>query len=609
MLDFTPLDETDAIAFSYIRFSTPDQMKGNSLERQIAAALDWCKRKKVRLDTSLTLHDLGKSAFLGEHRKNPDRHALAAFLKLVEQGKVPRGSYLIIESLDRLTREHVRAGLMLLLSLIEAGIRIVQLSPTELVYDEHSDEMSLMLAIVELARGHRESKRKSDLNGAAWNAKLTAARSKIKQPPRRKDGRIVEGITDRLPAWIAVEGDRLVLIPERADAVRRIFVLAANGYGVQAIVKKLTAEGIPPFGNREMVLRADGTTETILTRGKGRPRYKGVGGYGSGAWNRAYIAKILKDRRAVGEYQPCGKGRKPQGDPIPGYFPACVTEEQFHAARAGAQDRQRRRGRIGRHVNVFAGLLRHAKDGDTFFFGTAGGRRAMINTRGADGSAPYVSFPADIFETAMRRFLKDIDPKEILDGVNGHGELMALQGELGEVEAAIVALVADLDQHGESPTLYARLRAKEARRAELLKLLAEAQQKAANPLSDAWGQLQAVLGRDGNEEERMRLRGILRRTVEEIQVLIVRRGVDRLAWVQVWFAGGDRRRDFLIYYRPARGNVTKKTPACVKVESKMLTAPIDLRTPADARKLESYLAAEDVETLAANMTDLESGQD
>jgi hypothetical protein len=44
------------------------------------------------LDTGLTLHDLGKSAYLGEHRKNPDRHALAAFLKLVETGKVPRGA-------------------------------------------------------------------------------------------------------------------------------------------------------------------------------------------------------------------------------------------------------------------------------------------------------------------------------------------------------------------------------------------------------------------------------------------------------------------------------------------------------------------------------------
>jgi hypothetical protein len=88
-------DSTEPLAFSYIRFSTPEQMKGDSIRRQTAAAAEWCRRKKVRLDASMSLHDLGKSAYLGEHRKNPDRHALAAFLKLVEGGKVPRGSYLI----------------------------------------------------------------------------------------------------------------------------------------------------------------------------------------------------------------------------------------------------------------------------------------------------------------------------------------------------------------------------------------------------------------------------------------------------------------------------------------------------------------------------------
>src|SRR5947209_7088499 len=109
-------------AYSYIRFSTPAQALGDSLRRQAEAAKTWCAKNGARFDTSLTFRDLGKSGFLGKHRSNPDRFALAAFLKLVQDGKVPRGSYLVIESLDRLTREHVRAGLMLLLGLIESGI-------------------------------------------------------------------------------------------------------------------------------------------------------------------------------------------------------------------------------------------------------------------------------------------------------------------------------------------------------------------------------------------------------------------------------------------------------------------------------------------------------
>jgi hypothetical protein len=43
-----------AVAFSYVRFSTPEQAKGDSLRRQGEAAARWCQRNGVRLDTSLS---------------------------------------------------------------------------------------------------------------------------------------------------------------------------------------------------------------------------------------------------------------------------------------------------------------------------------------------------------------------------------------------------------------------------------------------------------------------------------------------------------------------------------------------------------------------------
>src|SRR3954452_6001777 len=89
--DMKAAPSTSPVAYSYVRFSTAEQAKGDSLRRQAEAAADWCKRHGARLDTSLTLRDLGKSAYLGEHRKNPDRYALAAFLKLVQDGRIPRG--------------------------------------------------------------------------------------------------------------------------------------------------------------------------------------------------------------------------------------------------------------------------------------------------------------------------------------------------------------------------------------------------------------------------------------------------------------------------------------------------------------------------------------
>src|SRR5262245_53827810 len=121
--------ETAPIAYSYVRFSTPEQARGDSLRRQTEAARAWCARNGVMLDTDLTLHDLGKSAVRGEHHQD-DRHALGALIKLAERGKVPPHSYLIIERLDRLTREEVEDALELFLKLKKL-VRIVQLFPVE----------------------------------------------------------------------------------------------------------------------------------------------------------------------------------------------------------------------------------------------------------------------------------------------------------------------------------------------------------------------------------------------------------------------------------------------------------------------------------------------
>src|SRR5262249_52336870 len=149
-----------AIAFSYSRFSSLEQAKGDSLRRQDELRDAWLRKTGAVLDTSLTLQDKGVSGYTGAHRENPDRHALAAFLELVRRGRIPRGSYLVVESLDRLSREHIRPALTLLLNLIDAGIRIVQLLPVEAVYDDKVEPMALMMAIMELSRGHSESRMK-----------------------------------------------------------------------------------------------------------------------------------------------------------------------------------------------------------------------------------------------------------------------------------------------------------------------------------------------------------------------------------------------------------------------------------------------------------------
>jgi DNA invertase Pin-like site-specific DNA recombinase len=552
---------TQPTAYSYVRFSDPSQLKGDSLRRQTEAAADWCLRHKAALDASLTLRDLGKSAFRGKHRENPDRHALAAFLRQVEQGRVPRGSYLVIENLDRLSREHIRPALGLLLDLIEAGVRVVQLRPVEQVFGEDVEPMQLMMAIMELTRGHNESAIKSERVGAAWSQ-------------RRKAVRGGEGIlTRRLPAWVEERGGRLVAVPQRAAVVRRIFDLAGSGHGLYAIMRRLTDEGVPAFGP-------------------------------SGRWSVSYLDLILKDRRAVGELQPRGQGGKPDGEPIPGYFPRVVSDEAWALARLGASERHRRPGRRSAEVNVFQGLLRDARTGASYTAGAESGKRAyrvLMSAAPRLGEGRAFTFPLAVFEEALLKLLREIDPHEILNGDGGPDETLALAGELAAVEGSIAAVVADLEAHGDSPALFARLRAKEARAAALKQQLAEARQKAAHPLSETWGELESLLdalaAAPDPAEARLRLRSALRRAVDSIWLLVVPRGRDRLCAAQVWFSGGEKCRDYIIMNRPTKANASARVEGGCRAKALAFAGERDLRKREDAARAATALAGADVEAL------------
>src|SRR5688500_7237548 len=115
---------TKTKAYSYLRFSTADQAKGDSYRRQTALAEDYAKAKDLDLDKGLTFRDLGVSAYTGKNRK---KGALRAFLDAVEEELIPAGSYLLVESLDRVSREAILDAQATFLQIVNAGITLVTL--------------------------------------------------------------------------------------------------------------------------------------------------------------------------------------------------------------------------------------------------------------------------------------------------------------------------------------------------------------------------------------------------------------------------------------------------------------------------------------------------
>jgi hypothetical protein len=576
-------NDREPILHPYARISDPGQRKGGGLKRQGAEAAEAIAAfaRQYGFGVSKTvLVDDGVSAFRGRHL-SPE-HALGKFLVDAERGIIPPGDCLLIELWDRLSRQDLWAAIGLVNDLRQLEIHVGRLDRGKLLRCDSTDPGDFFEAAVGLMRGHSESAAKSMRNGAAWVRKRKEAR----------EDRAV--ITHRLPAWVEERDGKLHLLPGPAAAVREIFTLAAAGYGHQAIIKRLAAEKVPPFG-------------------------------GTGRWARSYVAKILADRRCLGEFQPCDmrsvtvngqakRRRVPSGKPIPGYFPPVVSEEEFYAARAGAVQRKTKRGRTSKNINVFSGLLRCAHDGDTYFVsmsfgawtrgGKGKGQSVLKNTASIEGRAKCCTFPLASFEAAVLTFLREIDPHEILNGDHGPDETTALRGQLEAADGELAEAAAFMDAHGFSATIGKRVTDLEAKKRDLAERLAVAREKAAHPLSETWGEAQTLLGALDKaldpEDARLRLRAALRRMIESVWLLVVPRGAVRLCAVQIWFTDGKRHRDYLVMHRPPKANQSGRTEggcragSCVDVAA---LGPLDLRQRADAAKLQRLLEVLDVAAL------------
>ena len=308
-------------AYSYLRFSTPDQMKGDSFRRQKEAAENYAEKHGLDLDTQLTFEDLGISAFKGKNRDAK----LGAFFKALESGDIQPGCFLLVESLDRLSRDYVFNALTQLSDIVSLGVTVVTLSDGKEYTAEtlQKDTMTLMYSLIIMGRANEESAIKAQRLSAAWITKRIAAQNQRTL------------LTAKAPAWLVVIDGEFSVVEERAKIVRRIFELTLEGSGKGRIAKLFNEEGVPTFGR-------------------------------STGWHASYIQKILDSEAVIGVFQPHRiersdvsgkKQRVPDGEQIEDYFPAVIDRASFLKARDNRASRRISGGQTGkRFSNIFSGL-------------------------------------------------------------------------------------------------------------------------------------------------------------------------------------------------------------------------------------------------------------
>lgn len=317
------LDKTAPIlrpeAYSYLRLSTEVQTEGDGIRRMTSGAEKVAVELGLPLNRTISMNDLGVSAYTGENRTSG---ALAGFLHLVRDGRIAVGSVLIMDALDRFSREDPLDAIEPYVQVLKAGVDIYTLVDKR----RHSRNVrgmagavQLMLSMMQFGVGNEESSKKSYRLSEVWGEKRVNA-AKHRTP-----------MTALTPGWIHLDENRQFrIIEDRAKIVVEIFEAAAAGIGKRTIAKRYA--DVPTWG-----------------RGKkaGHVFYE------------SYVQKLLDDRRVLGEFQP---GTKPKGgkwskagDVIADFYPRVVSDELWWRVRAVRTGR----GKVGGgNPEAFRSLLR-----------------------------------------------------------------------------------------------------------------------------------------------------------------------------------------------------------------------------------------------------------
>lgn len=422
-------------AYIYSRISSKRQTTGNGLDRQADIALTYCYRNKLEVQEQV--FDVAS----GYHGKQMEG-ALGIFLDAVKAKVVPVGSVLVIESLDRLGREHTMDALPRFIEIVNAGIEIREISTDTRYTREETHKLHLAIAIME--RAHNESLMKS-------RRALAAREALIK---RASEGQDVV-LNKYTPAWIDIIDGKLTL-NEHAVTVKRIFDLYLAGNGCNTISKMFRQEDVP------------------FIEPKRNNRMKRLQG-----WTPARVVNVLNSPSCYGTYHAFRGKTKAE---IENYFPSCINQATYQKAQLIKQAKDKAKNKAENIRSVLSGSLRCSCCHGTYECITSKWKttegiseRVRIRCASAARGQPCKSrtIPVDELEAAVLSMLPDVDINQLNRGK--HGTLEVMKSKSADMEVQLDNLL-DLVAAG-SAKAKEKFVALEAKKAQLDQDLIEAESR------------------------------------------------------------------------------------------------------------------------------------
>lgn len=275
------------LAVIYARFSTSEQSKGFSLERQQSHGLRFATDQGWTVEKTIT--DEGRSAFHGANRL--EGAALHQF-ELEAKNGLHRGKVLVVENIDRLSRQGAKAAARLIWGLNEQGVDVATYHDKHVYRAGASSEMMDLFRLIILAQqSHEESVSKSKRTSDTWGKRYEAISSGAKDVP-----------VPHVPHWIERETGKL--IKHRVNVLNEIYDLYINGIGIHRIVTLLNGRGEPTW------------TPMDHDRAKN-------------GWFYSYIYRLLTKRAVLGEYV-TNDGKTLATD----FYPQAITADKWNQAQA-----------------------------------------------------------------------------------------------------------------------------------------------------------------------------------------------------------------------------------------------------------------------------------
>lgn len=383
-------------AYAYIRYSSNPQEMGISVERQKSKILEYVENNKDKFsfDEADFIIDKGKSGYTGEHLKTGE---LGKFINKVENGLIKRGSYLLLESIDRLSREGFHNAVGLQFTLVKNDINFITINDGIIYSKTDEDPLNAMIGVFQVFNAHQESDRKSRHSNSNWVKKFDNAQN--------------QKIVCRLPAWLEWKNEskkEIVIIEERKAIINQIFNMRLKGIGTDRIARILNSEKVPNWG---------------------KGKQKGVG------WHGSYVKKLLNNRAVIGEFQPFKKIegiKEPYGEPLIDYFPKVVDENTFYKVSELLKNNRIKGGNNKAISNLFTGIAKCGYCRAPMHFENKGKYRYLVcdNAKRKTKCKRY-SFPYDEFEESFLLYLKELNPDSILNNPKELEEtILSIEGEI-----------------------------------------------------------------------------------------------------------------------------------------------------------------------------------